>query len=210
MEITPKQLKQMKGKTGLTRIGLGVRGFVGPLGDDFPSIFPIVAGVLLFISTISFAGGLAADKNSYLEVRKAALSLSYIVTEKGFVTAETWVSKKAALEKAAQANNVFVLATVKRFCFDPDFPRAGGGEIVFPETQDSPESPYYIETSSEPKRTWLYATNNDALLSANPPVLISTTKRNLVMLNYPVAVPCPNADSPTFGLGMLNVIVWRR
>ena len=191
--------KSGKGETGLTRIRLGSRGFVGPLGDDLPSIFPIVAGIILFISTISFAGGLAADKNSYLDVRKAALSISYLATEKGFVTRDTWISKKAVLEKAAQASNVFVLVTVKRYC----------GEIVFPDKQDSPESPYYVEENRvELKRTWLYATNNADLKIDT--ALASSTKRNLVMLNYPVAVPCPNEDSPSFGLGMINVIVWRR
>lgn len=201
-----KKLK--KGKTGSAALKSGLRGFVGPLGDDFPSIFPIVAGIILFISTISFAGGLAANKNSYLEVRKAALSLSYIVTEKGFVTAETWVAKEAAIEKAADAGNVFVLATVKRYCYDSG--RDSGGEIVFPETQNSPESPYYVARNPGFAQTWLYATNNEALLRANPPVLDAANIRNLVMLNYPVAVPCPNQDSPTFGLGMLNVIAWRK
>jgi hypothetical protein len=162
---------------------------------------------MLFFGTIAFAGSLAAEKNSYLDVRKAALSLSYIMTEKGVVTPENWAAKKAAVARAADASGVFVVVTVKRFCFDSQ--TASGGEIVFPQTPLDPEGPFYVENSNALKRTWLYATNNEDVSRANPPV-VAPARKLVVMLNYPVAVPCPAATDSNYGFGMLNVIVWRK
>jgi hypothetical protein len=178
------------------------RGFVGPLGDDIPSIFPIVAGIMLFFGTIAFAGNLAAQKNSYLEVRKAAVSLSYVMTEKGFIDSASWTPKCDALKKAADANNVFVLATLKRFC----------GQVDFPDPGDPPQlSPYYAADADGGQlgHTWRECTN-DEKIAPMPTLFNPSRKAYAVIFNFPVAVPCPNEGDPTFGPGILNIIVWRR
>jgi hypothetical protein len=64
-----------------------VKGFIGPIGDDIPSIFPIIAGVMLFIGAIVYVNAEAANNDAALHLRKSALELSYIVTEKGYVNA---------------------------------------------------------------------------------------------------------------------------
>lgn len=177
----------------------GRKGFVGPLGDDIPSIFPMVAGIMLFVGTLAFAGDLVAQKNSLLEVRKAAVSLSYIVTDKGMVTRESWDAKCVALKKAGKANNVRVLATVKRFC----------GEVVFPDPNQQPPpepqlSPYYAGESNALRSTWRYC--SDDWTAGQLPF---EKLRYPVIFNYPVAVPCPDESSPGYGPGILNLIVWR-
>jgi hypothetical protein len=180
------------------------KGFVGPLGDDIPSIFPIVFGVMLFFGTIAFAGNLVAEKNSYLEVRKAAVSLSYILTEKGFVTGTSFGPKCAAIEKAATANNVFVLVTVKRFC----------GPVVFTNDAEDPVSPYYYASVDDRVlgHTWRSCTNNPDVkgFPASGQAFIPSKKSFAVVFNYPVAVPCPGESSPNFGHGLMNIIVWKK
>ncbi|MFH0973372.1 MAG: hypothetical protein V1817_01115 [Candidatus Micrarchaeota archaeon] len=179
------------------------RGFVGPLGDDIPSIFPIVAGVLLFFGTIAFAGNLSAEKNAYLDIRKAAVSLSYIVTDKGFVTETTLIDKATALKKAADANSVYVLLTVKRYC----------GEITFTNDPYDPLSPYYYDRSDENEpagRTWRAYTNNPDVALLHGESFIPAKESYAIVFNYPIAVPCPDSGSPTFGHGLMNIIVWRK
>ena len=176
------------------------RGFVGPLGDDIPSIFPIVAGVVLFFGTIAFAGNLSAEKNAYLDIRKAAVSLSYIVTDKGFIDEATFGDKCAALQKAADADNVYVLLTVKRYC----------GEIIFTDDPKSHLSPYYYEKNGNNYGyTWEACTNYENLQQRGG-AFVPNERSYAVVFNYPIAVPCPDYDSPTFGHGIMNIIVWRK
>ncbi len=180
------------------------RGFVGPLGDDIPSIFPIVAGVMLFFGTIAFAGSLVAEKNAYLDVRKNGVSLSYIVTEKGFVNELTWDQKCAALTKAADASGMFVLVTIKRFC----------GPVLFTEQNDNPLSPYWVGGTRDGKgETWRECTNDEkarALFSDARGTFVPPQQYHAVVFNYPIAVPCPYSYSPTYGTGLLYLIVWKR
>jgi len=163
------------------------RAFVGPLGDDIPSIFPIVAGVLLFIGTMAYAASLVAEKNSYLEIRKASLGLSYLVTERGQMnTEELGTMCDSKLRKYGTNSRVKFIVTLDRQC----------GGYVF---DTDPLAPYDVSAA------YGYCSNLDAAAI----VASEISARSPVILNYPVAVPCPNADSPTEGFGIINVIVWR-
>ncbi|VVB67748.1 Uncharacterised protein [Candidatus Norongarragalina meridionalis] len=163
------------------------RAFVGPLGDDIPSIFPIVAGVLLFIGTMAYAASLVAEKNSYLEVRKTSLGLSYIVTERGQM-------KKADLET---------------LCADKLRKFGTNARVKFLITLERECPGYVFET--DPKTTYdpntAYAACSNLDFDAIKPDEVAA--RSPVVLNYPVAVPCPDEGSFTDGFGMINVIVWR-
>lgn len=201
------------------------RGFVGPLGDDIPSIFPIVAAVLLFIGTLAYANGLVQGKNRILDTRQAALGLSYIVTEKGLIDKSDEFEKITCedhLKKYALSNQVKFLVTVKRYCDSIQFyyPRNS------PQPEEAKLSPDYLEkTPTQPApgqsgvlqgHTWTYCTNaKDAKENA-----MLAVPENAVVLTYPVAVPCPkvpaagappnSATIPTDGLGLINVIAWKQ
>jgi len=41
------------------------------------------------------------------------------------------------------------------------------------------------------------------------PTVIVPQRQSSILFSYPVAVPCPGVDSPTFGHGVLNLLVWR-
>jgi hypothetical protein len=181
------------------------KGFVGPLGDDIPSIFPIVAGVLLFIGTLVYAFGLVQEKNQYLEIRRAGMTLSYIMTEKGVMPTEAEFKAKCdLLLKTADTNRVYVLVTLKRYCKTVELFQGGPGE--------KPElSPFFVEkfsgdaeADSGNGRTWLYCSNDENVAEGG-----FQQPKNAVLLNYPIAVPCPTQSSPTRGVGLINVIVWR-
>lgn len=195
------------------------RGFVGPLGDDLPSIFPIITAVLLFVGTLAYANGLVAAKNRTLETRQSALGLSYIVTERGLIDNQSEFEKTTCedhLKKYAVSNHIQFVITVKRYCLEP--PGSHGIRFYYPKENPGLEekrlSPTYLEKtdtdSNNPSvvygHTWTYCTNvpnarNNDLL--NVPA-------DAVAFTYPVAVPCPlTSQLPTNGLGIINVIAWK-
>ncbi len=170
--------------------------------------------MLLFIGTLVYAFGLVNEKNQYLEIRRAALTLSYIMTEKGVMPSETEFNEKCGLaKKTADTNRVRVLVTLKRYCKNVELFQGGVGA-------DPKLSPFSLEEftgdASEDAgngRTWLWC-SNDEEINKNEETNknfegIFEQPKNAVLLNYPIAVPCPTALSPTRGVGLINVIVWR-
>lgn len=181
-----------------------LRGFVGPLGDDLPSIFPIVAGVLLFTASLLYANNLVDGKNQQLDTRKAALGLSYIVTEKGLIDDAAKfkdVKCEDQLKKYAASTRVNFLVTVKRFC--------DGIEIYQQNNPDTRKSPYYLEEANgandKQARTWMYCTS----VQNAPRGQVMDVPEHAVAFSYPVAVTCPEGDLPLRGLGMITVAAWK-
>lgn len=182
------------------------KGFVGPLGDDLPSIFPIVAAVVLFAGTLALANNLVNEKNKMLETRQAALGLSYISTEKGLINKRDEFKNTMCddyLKKYAASNRVKFLVTVKRYC----------DKIEFYYPRDGPDpseylSPKYLEENNDDTsqgRTWAYCTNVE-----NPPSSgLLKVPQEAVVFTYPVAVPCRIRGLPTNGLGLINVMAWK-
>ncbi len=162
--------------------------------------------MLLFIGTLVYAFGLVNEKNQYLEIRRAALTLSYIMTEKGVMPSKTEFDEKCGLaKKTADTNRVRVLVTLKRYCKSVELFQ---GEVG----ANNKLSPFYLEefggdasTSDDNGRTWLWCSNGE-IIQGNP---LFQQPKNAVLLNYPVAVPCPIEKSSKRGVGLLNVIVWR-
>jgi hypothetical protein len=55
---------------------LGRKGFIGPIGDDLPSLIPIVLSLLLFFSVFSFTLTNYDAKNSFLRQQMTLLSVA--------------------------------------------------------------------------------------------------------------------------------------
>ena len=172
-----------------------MKGFIGPLGDDFPSIFPIVAGVVLFFGTLAYANGVIQEKNDYLEVRKAALGLSYLVTRTGSVdygsldTPDTGACDNE-LDAYAKSRGVKYQVILKSAC----------NGLQFSET---PEELFGLKGDD------LYASCGTADEAEEESVAQDALQSNPVIMNFPVAAGCPAYDEPTKGLGSLTVVVWR-
>lgn len=189
------------------------KGFIGPLGDDIPSIFPIVFAVLLFVGTILYANQIISEKSRVLETREGALALSYIVTEKGF-TDNTTLEKSCGQKVDARAAslNVKYLITLKRFCDGiPIDPENEADRNLNPYLTKK-SSPFHVANSTAPGETWIYCTNDPGVQSfAEHPAgdAILPQPRQSVVMSFPVAVSCPGVDSYTNGLGVVNVITWK-
>ena len=185
------------------------KGVIGPLGDDIPSIFPIVFAILLFTGSILYANQMVAQKAKQNSIREGAMALSYLVTENGFISKDSFEKEKLCgdkLKPRGASLGVTFLITYKRFCNgipidpasdDPNLnPYSARGDAVLP---------YYAGSSGEQGETWFYCSNEPKALDGalfKPPA-------QSVLLSFPIAVPCPDEDSYTNGLGVVNVISWK-
>jgi hypothetical protein len=181
-----------------------MRGYLGPIGDDLPSIFPIVFGVVLFIGTMMYAINDLNARNDYLDVRKATLSLSNVVMARGYLPDAYF---KGACENDytvfASREGIKALVTVKKFCpkaVSGAGPLDLGSDIFNVGAASDPYAQQGLWCSSEGKLRNYY--------SATPKPTGYPT--DFVVLNFPVAVDCVQSVGNVKGVGMVNVIGWRR
>ncbi len=52
------------------------RGYIGPLGDDFPSLFPLLLGLLVFFSSLAMAYMVYDAKDSNVKAMRANVMIS--------------------------------------------------------------------------------------------------------------------------------------
>lgn len=76
------------------------RGYIGPIGDDFPSIFPIMIGLLLFFSSIFITYQNYELKAATAKVMKANLAIGKIVRSETFFDSDKFTEKCELLERA--------------------------------------------------------------------------------------------------------------
>jgi hypothetical protein len=164
------------------------RGLIGPLGDDIPSIFPITVGVLLFLTTIVYAGIQFDEKEKLLSLRKAGLGLSYLATAQGFTDTVAFTRNcNSTWTPYASAQSVDFAVTVKEFC---------GGPIDLSN---------YEPLSIDPDKGELSCSSRPVIKTQGRPSPESPT--NAFILNYPIATRCPGS---AFGPGLINILVWRK
>ena len=179
------------------------RAFIGPLGDDIPSIFPIVAGMLLFISTILYANAQVDSRNIELRQRQATQELAYLATQKAaFQPGEFKRICDNSIRPFAENNGLKFAVVVKRFC----------GSIDLENSNHYNELPPLQEaTAGEPRSENVCTNSNEQVKNDYLTARIdrSSAPTNAIVLIYPFTVPCPEPTSPINGLGTLNVIVWR-
>ncbi|MEM4255336.1 MAG: hypothetical protein QXR53_03335 [Candidatus Norongarragalinales archaeon] len=184
-----------------------LKAYIGPLGDDIPSIFPIVFAILIFTGTIIYANQLISAKAKQLEIRDGLISLSYLVTETGFIDNSTLAATcDGKVKPRAASLGVKYLITLKRFCngIPIDYKSANTQLNPYaPETEKT--SPFYVDASESVGETW-FSCSNDPNVPSNG---LLEQPRDSVLASFPVAVPCPDADSFTNGLGVVNVITWK-
>lgn len=185
------------------------RGFIGPLGDDIPSIFPIVAGMLLFISTILYVNAQVDTRNLDLRQKEATQKLAYLATQKAsFQIGEFESLCKNALQPFAENNGLKFAIVIKRFCNQGCLTCTKGIDLqnsnAFNEdemiTNSNDFNKNYVCTNEKPEVAQEYAAARASKAAA---------PKNTITLIYPFTVPCPDYDSSNNGLATLNVLVWK-
>lgn len=176
------------------------RGFIGPLGDDIPSIFPIVIGLTLFFAGFAFGVTRYNERTTMLEERRTGLSISYSIMERGFVESDTALHPNLdelcqRAKDIADKNRLYVALSVQDAftyvgsCNTPD--------CVFLNT--APFSSYGSGITKCVSDVW-----NSTLAKGDSKLL----PRNYVSYSYPIAIPCADATCKTYQPGLINIIMW--
>ena len=154
------------------------KGFIGPIGDDIPSIFPIMAGIILFIATLIYTNNEFNSKVGQIQLRTAGLDLSYIVMEKGLIDTTTFNETcKDLLMPSAQKDGV-KFAIILRNCNQLTSESLVGTPIC-------------------------YQTNDNAIVNSD---YLSTKTSST--FNYPVATDCETDSGVRIGLGSVTIVTW--
>ena len=66
------------------------RGYIGPIGDDFPSIFPLLLGLLIFFSALYVAYLSYQSKNDAVQCMRANLMMSRAVRYQVYFDDRYW------------------------------------------------------------------------------------------------------------------------
>ncbi len=172
-----------------------IKGFIGPLGDDIPALFPIIAGVLIFITSLIYINQQIDDRNQYLNIRSSTLRMSYIVTDRGLMEDARFATKcDAELGPFALKEGIDFAVVLKKYCGPVEF---SGDEVL------------YIN-----RRTTAFGTTVDDFVCSSAPEIESTAigdkitipSRDSVTMSFPVAVDC---GEPFRGIGIISVSGWR-
>ena len=62
------------------------KGFIGPIGDDLPSIIAIMLALGLFFSAVIYTMNIYNQKISDMETLKGSIELARVVLDKGILT----------------------------------------------------------------------------------------------------------------------------
>ncbi len=184
------------------------KGFVGPIGDDIPSIFPIVIGVVLFISTIGFVNSQFDARNEQLSLKKAGLGISYAILRSGYLSDNEFESEcetnyKTAADRLAKKYWV----NLKKFCYyvDPtQDPFSAITELDSATTRLKPEN-NVDKTGPKPCFSKAIEKDYDAKTKS---LKASARPVSYDLMQFPVAVQC-NKEATIKGPGMLYVVVWK-
>lgn len=189
------------------------RGIIGPIADDVPSIFPIVFGVLLFTGTMVYALNQLGQRDAYLNLQKATLSLSSVVMESGYVSDAGFASACASSYViTANRAGIRALVTVKKFC-----PKTVGGAgsvdlssnifDVGPAGTPYAQQGLYCSSEGPPNNGLNYYSSCFGSSGSTATGGIKCPS-NFIVLNFPIAVDCTSQPGNLVGVGMVNIIGW--
>ncbi len=80
------------------------KGFIGPLGDDFPAIFPIALGLMFFFASISIAYDNYNYKADQATLIRANIMISRSARQQSVMTEKYWTSHACPLIEEIQTN----------------------------------------------------------------------------------------------------------
>ena len=63
----------------------GKRGFIGPIGDDLPSLIPLLLGLVIFFSTFTFAFNAFDARNADFKDDVAVLRISRTLQSNSYI-----------------------------------------------------------------------------------------------------------------------------
>ncbi|MEK6941411.1 MAG: hypothetical protein AABW85_00965, partial [archaeon] len=93
------------------------KGFLGPIGDDLPSLIPLLFALLVFFSTFSFSFGVFNTENTSFQEDIAVLNVSRILKGTNYITSYNDFAQKCA---SINISNTKFIARVTNYFTAPD------------------------------------------------------------------------------------------
>ena len=62
------------------------KGFLGPIGDDLPSLVPLIFALIIFFSTFTYAMNSMDSRNDDFDADLATLNIARIMRSNGYIT----------------------------------------------------------------------------------------------------------------------------
>lgn len=81
------------------------KGFIGPLGDDLPSVVAIVLALSIFFAGLAFALNTYNQKIAGLDILKGSMDVGRVITGEGIIT-ENLNSLKSKAETTAHSYGI--------------------------------------------------------------------------------------------------------
>ncbi len=160
-------------------------GFVGPLGDDIPSIFPLVTGIIILISSIAFLSNEISTKNNFIELRKSVLSISDLMLQSGYISNLKFDDLCWQVKNYSTDRGYDIYVSLQKGCKTGIDKNRNYNEII---------ENYDLKCSSAPSDAQIIRDATDG-----------------VFATYPTSVDCSaKLDQSIKGVGRLNIILYPR
>ena len=149
-----------------------VKGFLGPIGDDVPSLIPLIFALLLFFASFSFALNEFGKQNDFFE---STVEASKITTE---LRAASYISSWSSFDNVCQGLNLKQLkyrAGLMELKSGAEEMREvfAGIDVEHPDFYRDPETRNYFKCSNVPDGD---STGAERYIVAYYPVGLETSK----------------------------------
>lgn len=187
-----------------------VRGYIGPIGDDLPSLIPLVFALTIFFATFSSTINLFEKKNTVLDQDLDALKIARVMRGNGYYANIEQFNESCELVKT---QDVYFLAFITPLP-NPDEPynfsvfEQSDDELVPKDLIGTPDFLVYDKSSSSSPVP--YICPEDAGATYRIPFSGSIfSEAKLIQRVFPIAVETTNSIGvPYVQAAQLVVIAW--
>lgn len=178
------------------------KGFLGPIGDDLPSLIPLLFALLVFFSTFSFSFGVFNSENTSFQEDIAVLNVSRILKGTNYITSYNDFAQKCA---SINISSTKFIAGITNYFTAPD---AYAGQYGGNDNPRAYELGFFKATTADGEKTFECPNRN--IDSAELERIHSQAKeyfnaKTIVVKIYPLVVEDNRIVKPMH----LVVIAWR-
>lgn len=192
------------------------RGYIGPIGDDLPSLIPLIFALAVFFATFSNTLNTFEKKNALFDLDLEVFKIARIMRGNGFYTGVESFHDACDL---VRAKNVYFFAMIVPIPPNTNDPynfslfKSQGGIV---EAKSIPEMISNKEILSDPRasdsQNAAYICPSISAIDAYAVPFSGSaySEGKLLTRSFPIAVSTVNEEGyPLIDLGQLVVVIWR-
>lgn len=187
------------------------KGYIGPIGDDLPSLIPLIFALTIFFATFTNTMTQFEKKNTLLDQDLEVLKIARVMKGNGYYSSADQFQKACQL---VRTNDVYFMALITPLP-SPDEPynfsifEESGTDLVPKDLSSSSEILLFDDPLTDPKP--YLCPPYEELENYRVPFSGSLFKEaKMIQRNFPIAVETENNLGFTYvQAAQLVVIVWR-